>query len=195
MALATTPRTPRGVRARSLIGSSRLAGWPYSAVAGRATTTLATAARRAASSTLSTDVNERPSWRAEASCRGSTREVVHLPRPAQGDQLRQLLATGVEGADAQLARGRPGGLGAGVGEVGQRPGGQVVDDVDGATLGDQPLDEVRADEPGAADDQHAAGRRRHSAGWGTRLSATRSPSEILPSAPTTARTTCAPAPT
>ena len=55
----------------------------------------------------------------------------------------------VERVDLQRAAG-----GAGVGEVGQRAGGQVVDDVDGVILGEQPIDEVRAEEPGAADDEH-----------------------------------------
>ena len=56
--------------------------------------------------------------------------------------------------------GQAAGLGAGVGEVAERPGRQVVDDVDRLALGDQTLDEVRPDEPGTADDQHAALRRR-----------------------------------
>ena len=88
--------------------------------------------------------------------------MVDLPRPAHGDQRGQLVAGGVEGVDAQVARARrrPASA-AGVGEVAQRAGRQVVDDVDGLALGDQPLDEVGADEPGAADDEDPAlGRRR-----------------------------------
>ena len=69
IALATTPRTPRGASEPSLTGRSRPDGWPYSAVAGSATTTFVTPDRRAASSTPSIDVNERPRATADSSWR------------------------------------------------------------------------------------------------------------------------------
>ena len=49
-----------------------------------------------------------------------------------------------------------------VGQVGQRAGRQVVDDVDRVALGQQPVDEVRADEAGATGDERA-----HQTGSGT----------------------------
>ena len=71
MALATTPRTPRGCSDPSFTGRSRLDGCPYRAVAGNVTTTFVTPDRLAASSTPSIDVNERPSATADAELRGS----------------------------------------------------------------------------------------------------------------------------
>ena len=44
-------------------------------------------------------------------------------------------------------------VGSGLGQVGQRAARQVVDHVDAVALGQQPVDERRADEPGAAGDQ------------------------------------------
>jgi hypothetical protein len=87
--------------------------------------------------------------------------VVDLARPPQGDQSGQLVGARVDRVDAQFARraGDRGGLddgaggGPGIGQVGERPGGQVVDDVDRLALDDEPVDEVGADEPGPADDE------------------------------------------
>ena len=42
-----------------------------------------------------------------------------------------------------------------VGEVGERAGREVVDDVDVAALGEQPVDERRADEAGPARDERS----------------------------------------
>ena len=44
-------------------------------------------------------------------------------------------------------------LGPGIGQVGQRSGGQIVDHVDAVALGDEAVDEVRPDEPGTACDE------------------------------------------
>ena len=41
------------------------------------------------------------------------------------------------------------------GEVGEAPRRQVVDDVDRLTVGEQPIDQVRTDEPGSSDDDDA----------------------------------------
>ena len=71
MALATTPRTPRGCRVPSRTGSSRPDGYPYIDVAGSVAMTFVTPDRRAASSTPSIDVNERPRATAEALLRAS----------------------------------------------------------------------------------------------------------------------------
>ncbi len=49
------------------------------------------------------------------------------------------------------------GRGPGVGQVGQGAGGQVVDHVDGVALGQEPVDQGRADEAGPAGDQRAHG--------------------------------------
>ena len=66
--------------------------------------------------------------------------------PAPGDHLHQLAGADVELVEGELV-GRPARA---VGQVGQRPGRQVVDHVDGMALGQQPVDEVRADEAGSA---------------------------------------------
>ena len=42
----------------------------------------------------------------------------------------------------------------GVREVGERSGRKVVDNLDHGAVGDEPIDEVRPDEPGTADDEH-----------------------------------------
>src|SRR5512138_4046873 len=69
--------------------------------------------------------------------------------------------------------------GTGLGEVAQRAGRQVVDDVDDVALGDEPIDEVRADEPGAPDDQRVHG---SDVGWAPSTSVV--PAATTPVSPT-----------
>ena len=70
-------------------------------------------------------------------------------RSTAGDHLDQLA-----GADVELVEGElVGPIGPGRGQVGQRPARQVVDHVDGMALGQEPVDQVRADEPGTAGHQ------------------------------------------
>jgi hypothetical protein len=66
----------------------------------------------------------------------------------EGHQRRELLGGGVEGVDREVAAERTR-----IGKVGQRSRREVVDHVDGVTLGQQSLDEVRTDEPGPTDDE------------------------------------------
>ena len=134
---------------------------------------------------------------------GHQGEVEDLARSVHRDQGGEIVAARVERVDVQLADVQPGRLGAGRRQVAERPGREVVDDVDRAALGDQALDEVGADEAGATDDEHPTGapiahrglgcdagraviRRR---GLGHRRSCSRD--GILASAPTTVRTTTA----
>src|SRR4051794_25769915 len=118
----------------------------------------------------------------EHDLRRSSRDEVDGAGLAQVELVeRQLIG-------AVSARGR---------QVRQRSGRQVVDDVDGVTLGPQPVDERAADEPGAAGDQ-----RLHGATRGTRAprrsapAATTSPSPITVMWSSTAPSPiCAPSPT
>ena len=57
------------------------------------------------------------------------------------------------GADVEVVEAQRAARGAGVGEVGERPGRQVVDDVDLVALGEEAVDEVRPDEARAAGHQ------------------------------------------
>ena len=93
-----------------------------------------------------------------------------LGSPA-GHELDHLGRTHVHLVDGQLVAG----AGPGVGQVGQGAGRQVVDHVDGMSLGQQPVDQGRTDEPGPAGDQRA--HRQTPA-------ATRSPSMTVPDAVT-----------
>jgi len=68
---AITPRRPRGTSGCSLSGRSRVAGFPYIAVAGSATTTFGIAWTRMASSSAIVVVNARPNAIAFAGRRGS----------------------------------------------------------------------------------------------------------------------------
>ena len=88
--------------------------------------------------------------------------MVDLSRPAHGDHRRQVVAGGVERVDVQLAGVQPAGLGAGVGQVAERPGRQVVDDVDRLALGDQRSTRCEPMNPAPPMTSTAAGARR---GW------------------------------
>ena len=61
-------------------------------------------------------------------------------------------------ADVHLVHGElMAGCGPGIAEIGQRAGGQVVEDVHGVPFGQQPIHQRRTDEPGPTGDQHAHG--------------------------------------
>ena len=102
-----------------------------------------------------------------------------------GQEVGQLGHPHVEVVELQ----RPDVRGPGRGQVGQRAGREVVDDVDGVALGQQPVDEVRAEEPGAADDEDPH------AGIGRRVWLRLSPASTTASTPRTTSTSVAPAPT
>src|SRR5262249_302538 len=84
----------------------------------------------------------------------------------------------------------------GIGEVGERAGRQVVDHVDGAAFGQQPIDEGRADEAGSPGYEDTAGVwfRAHG-GSGKRPSTSAVLARTWWSWPTTELTTTAPLPT
>ena len=71
--------------------------------------------------------------------------------PAPVDELDHRRGSDVELVEAQLVAG----LGPRRLQVGQRAGGEVVDDVDPVAFGQQPVDEVRADEPGSPGHHHS----------------------------------------
>ena len=96
------------------------------------------------------DVAEQP----VASRRGKRREVDHDVGLTAGEQLVELVGAHVEMVELRARRST---TARAVGQVAERARGEVVDDVDEVALGQQPVDQVRADEPGAADDEHVHG--------------------------------------
>ena len=74
--------------------------------------------------------------------------MVHHVGLTQCGQRGELVGEHVERVDLQRAAGRTR-----LGKVGERAGGEIVDDVDGVALGDQAIDQVGTEEPGATDDQ------------------------------------------
>ncbi len=125
---------------------SRLAGRPYSAVAGNVTTTLGTPCRRAASSTAIVVANELASCSDDGSPRGTaarwySTSGVRIP---------------INEAHSLLAASRWWILivpphRTSVGQIGQPSGRQIVDHIDRGTICEQPIDQVRPDESGASD--------------------------------------------
>ena len=162
IALATTPRTPRGLIAASRDG--QVARRRMTVERGRRKGDDDLGDRGAASGLEHAEHRRErpPQHRRRRVVPRQQGQVVDLPRPTKGDQTGQLVGAGVDGVDAQCARraGRcsrlddAAGRGPGIGQVGERPSGQVVDDIDRLTLDDQPVDEVGADEPGPADDEN-----------------------------------------
>ena len=71
--------------------------------------------------------------------------------PAARDEVVELRGAHVEPVEAEPAVA----VGAGVGQVAQGPGRQVVDRIDVASFGKQPIDERRADEPRPTGDEYA----------------------------------------
>ena len=111
--------------------------------------------------------------------------MVHDVGRANGDQRRELVGEHVERVDLQRTTGSTG-----IGEIGQRAARQVVDDVDGVAFGDETIDQVRTEKPGATDDQYV-----HVESAGGRNSPdTCSPDSTRPCRPTTASGDIAPLP-
>ena len=127
-----------------------------------------------------------PGLRGSATAGWQPGEVVDDVGWAHRGQRRELVGEHVERVDLQRATGR-----ACIGQVGQGSAREIVDDVDRVALGNQPIDQVRTQEPGASDNQYV-----HVGSMAGRNSSEMdSPGATWPCRPSTLRVTFARSPT